>query len=164
MARETSEVITVYEPVIGLEVHVQLKTKSKIFCACSTEFGREPNENTCPVCLGLPGSLPVLNERALELAIRVGLALNCEVSPVIKFDRKNYFYPDLPKAYQISQYDKPVSSKGYLTIEFKQDGKVMKKKIGITRAHLEEDAGKLLNEGIRDGSWVDYNRAGLPLL
>jgi len=164
MARETSEVITVYEPVIGLEVHVQLKTKSKIFCACSTEFGREPNENTCPVCLGLPGSLPVLNERALELAIRVGLALNCEVSPVIKFDRKNYFYPDLPKAYQISQYDKPVSSKGYLTIEFKQDGKVMKKKIGITRAHLEEDAGKLLHEGIRDGSWVDYNRAGVPLL
>jgi aspartyl-tRNA(Asn)/glutamyl-tRNA(Gln) amidotransferase subunit B len=164
MAREASEVITAYEPVIGLEVHVQLKTKSKIFCACSTEFGREPNENTCPVCLGLPGSLPVLNERALELAIRVGLALNCQVSPVIKFDRKNYFYPDLPKAYQISQYDKPVSLKGYLLIEFKQNSEIIKKRIGITRAHLEEDAGKLLHEGIRDGSWVDYNRAGVPLL
>lgn len=164
MARETSEVVTIYEPVIGLEVHVQLKTKSKIFCACSTEFGREPNENTCPVCLGLPGSLPVLNERALELAIRVGLALNCTVSSVIKFDRKNYFYPDLPKAYQISQYDMPVSSNGFLMIEFKQGGEVVKKKIGVTRVHLEEDAGKLLHEGIRDGSWVDYNRAGVPLL
>src|SRR3989338_3369335 len=165
MARETSEVITVYEPVIGLEVHVQLKTQSKIFCACSTEFGREPNENTCPVCLGLPGSLPVLNERALELGIKVGLALNCQVSPRIKFDRKNYFYPDLPKAYQISQYDMPVSSKGVLMIEMKDEkGEPHEKRVGITRAHLEEDAGKLLHEGIRDGSWVDYNRAGVPLL
>jgi aspartyl-tRNA(Asn)/glutamyl-tRNA(Gln) amidotransferase subunit B len=157
--------MTTYEPVIGLEVHVQLKTKSKIFCACSTEFGREPNENTCPVCLGLPGSLPVLNERALDLAIRVGLAINCTVSPLIKFDRKNYFYPDLPKAYQISQYDMPVSSQGFLMIELKGDGgEVSQKKIGVTRAHLEEDAGKLLHEGVRDGSWVDYNRAGIPLL
>ncbi len=106
-----------YEPVIGLEVHVQLKTQSKIFCGCSTEFGAEPNSNTCPVCLGLPGSLPVLNQRALELAIKVGLALECTVSNRIKFDRKNYFYPDLPKAYQISQYDMPVASKGHLVIE-----------------------------------------------
>lgn len=154
-----------YEPVIGLEVHVQLKTKSKIFCACSTEFGCEPNENTCPVCLGLPGSLPVLNERALELGIRVGLALGCQISGKIKFDRKNYFYPDLPKAYQISQYDMPVSSKGFLVIEMKDEkGKLLEKRVGITRAHLEEDAGKLLHEGVKDGSWIDYNRAGVPLL
>src|SRR3989338_1626070 len=113
---------TPYESVIGLEVHVQLKTKSKIFCACSTAFGCEANENTCPVCLGLPGSLPVLNEKVLELAIKVGLALNCRISERIKFDRKNYFYPDLPKAYQISQYDMPVASKGFLVVEIKGDG------------------------------------------
>ena len=156
-----------YESVIGLEVHVQLKTVSKIFCACSTEFGREPNQNTCPVCLGLPGSLPVLNERVLELAIKVGLALQCRISSRIKFDRKNYFYPDLPKAYQISQYDMPVSSKGYLMIEVAAahpSSLLSQKKIGITRAHLEEDAGKLLHEGVRDGSWVDYNHSGVPLL
>ncbi|MBI4368032.1 MAG: Asp-tRNA(Asn)/Glu-tRNA(Gln) amidotransferase subunit GatB [Candidatus Omnitrophica bacterium] len=156
---------TQYESVIGLEVHVQLKTKSKIFCACSAAFGCEANENTCPVCLGLPGSLPVLNEKVLELAIKVGLALNCRISERIKFDRKNYFYPDLPKAYQISQYDMPVASKGFLVVEIKGDGGVLtEKRIGITRAHLEEDAGKLLHEGIKDGSWVDYNRAGVPLL
>lgn len=149
-----------YEPVIGLEVHVQLKTLTKIFCACPTEFGAEPNSQTCPVCLGLPGSLPVLNEKALEHAIRVGVALNCHVSERLKFDRKNYFYPDLPKAYQISQYDMPVSYKGWLMIETKQGSK----KIGITRAHLEEDAGKLIHEGIKDGSVVDYNRCGTPLL
>jgi aspartyl-tRNA(Asn)/glutamyl-tRNA(Gln) amidotransferase subunit B len=154
-----------FEPVIGLEVHVQLKTESKIFCSCSTQFGCEPNENTCPVCLGLPGSLPVLNEKALTLAIKVGLALNCGITERIKFDRKNYFYPDLPKAYQISQYDMPVASKGFLMIETKgAKGELIEKRIGITRAHLEEDAGKLLHEGIRDGSWVDYNRAGVPLL
>ncbi len=154
-----------YEPVIGLEVHVQLGTKSKLFCACSTEFGLEPNLNTCPVCLGWPGSLPVLNERALQLAIKVGTALHCEISERLKFDRKNYFYPDLPKAYQISQYDQPVNKGGFLEIEFKnQKGEVVYKKIGITRAHLEEDAGKLLHEGIKDGSLVDYNRAGVPLL
>ncbi|OGW79111.1 MAG: aspartyl/glutamyl-tRNA amidotransferase subunit B [Omnitrophica bacterium RIFCSPLOWO2_12_FULL_44_17] len=173
-----------YEPVIGLEVHVQLKTESKIFCACRTAFGAEPNQNTCPVCFGLPGSLPVLNERVLELAIKVGLALDCEISPKIKFDRKNYFYPDLPKAYQISQYDMPVSKSGYLIIrttaphpnplprqieggQAQGEGRVrvlQERKIGITRAHLEEDAGKLLHEGITDGSWVDYNRAGVPLL
>ena len=154
-----------YEPVIGLEVHVQLKTESKIFCSCPTQFGAEPNQNTCPVCLGLPGSLPVLNERVLELGIKVGLALGCQISSKIKFDRKNYFYPDLPKAYQISQYDMPVASKGSLAVEVKQDNnEFIQKKIGITRAHLEEDAGKLLHEGVRDGSWVDYNRAGVPLL
>ncbi len=155
----------VYEPVIGLEVHVQLKTQSKIFCGCSTEFGAEPNSNTCPVCLGLPGSLPVLNQKVLELGMKVGLALECTISNLIKFDRKNYFYPDLPKAYQISQFDMPVSFKGHLAIELKaDDGSLNEKKIGITRAHLEEDAGKLLHEGVRDGSWVDYNRGGVPLL
>jgi len=148
--------MSAYEPVIGLEVHVQLKTATKIFCSCSTQFGAQPNQNTCPVCLGFPGSLPVLNEKVLERAVMAGLALNAQISPRIKFDRKNYFYPDLPKAYQISQYDMPVCSKGYLEME--------SKKIGITRAHLEEDAGKLVHEGVRDGSWVDYNRAGTPLL
>ncbi|MDD5226254.1 MAG: Asp-tRNA(Asn)/Glu-tRNA(Gln) amidotransferase subunit GatB [Candidatus Omnitrophica bacterium] len=154
-----------YEPVIGLEVHVQLKTKSKLFCSCSTEFGAEGNSHTCPVCLGWPGSLPVLNEAALKLGIRVGLALNCKVAERLKFDRKNYFYPDLPKAYQISQFDMPVNGKGELVIETKTaDGKMIERKIGITRAHLEEDAGKLLHEGITDGSLVDYNRGGIPLL
>ena len=169
-----------YEPVIGLEVHVQLGTKSKLFCSCPADFGSEPNKNTCPVCLGWPGSLPVLNEQALRLAIKVGLALNCTVASRLKFDRKNYFYPDLPKAYQISQYDMPVNGKGSLEIEFgdgpggdaphqkKQEGSHPRgpspKRVGITRAHLEEDAGKLLHEGIADGSLVDYNRAGVPLL
>jgi len=165
-----------YEPVIGLEVHVQLKTKSKLFCPCSTEFGAGGNEHTCPVCLGWPGSLPVLNEAALKLAIRVGLALNCKVAERLKFDRKNYFYPDLPKAYQISQYDMPVNGKGWLDIETKTltptlspgertgEGNLKVKRVGITRAHLEEDAGKLLHEGIADGSLVDYNRGGIPLL
>jgi len=155
----------VYEPVIGLEVHVQLATKSKLFCSSSTEFGSEPNRNTSPVCLGLPGSLPVLNEEALRLAVKVGLALNCKISERLKFDRKHYFYPDLPKAYQISQYDMPVNKGGWLDIEMMQTGgQVEVRRIGITRAHLEEDAGKLLHEGIRDGSLVDYNRAGIPLL
>jgi aspartyl-tRNA(Asn)/glutamyl-tRNA(Gln) amidotransferase subunit B len=154
-----------YEPVIGLEVHVQLGTKSKLFCACPTDFGSEPNRNTCPVCLGLPGSLPVLNQKALEFGIRIGLALDCKITERLKFDRKNYFYPDLPKAYQISQYDMPVNSGGFLDVEFKdKSGQVVHKRIGITRAHLEEDAGKLLHEGIKDGSLVDYNRAGVPLL
>jgi aspartyl-tRNA(Asn)/glutamyl-tRNA(Gln) amidotransferase subunit B len=154
-----------YEPVIGLEVHVQLKTKSKLFCSCSTEFGAEGNSHTCPVCLGWPGSLPVVNETALKLGIRVGLALNCKIAERLKFDRKNYFYPDLPKAYQISQFDMPVNGKGELSIETKtEDGKMIERTIGITRAHLEEDAGKLLHEGIADGSLVDYNRGGIPLL
>ena len=156
-----------YEPVIGLEVHVQLKTKSKLFCSCSTEFGAEGNKHTCPVCLGWPGSLPVVNEKALKLAIKAGLALNCKVAERLKFDRKHYFYPDLPKAYQISQYDMPVNGRGWLDIETKTTDDRLQttaKKIGITRAHLEEDAGKLLHENIADGSLVDYNRGGIPLL
>ncbi len=154
-----------YEPVIGLEVHVQLGTNSKLFCACATTFGSEPNANTCPVCLGMPGSLPVLNQQALELGMKAGLALDCEINARLKFDRKNYFYPDLPKAYQISQFDMPINKGGHLLIETKgADGKWIEKKIGITRAHLEEDAGKLLHEGIVDGTLVDYNRGGIPLL
>ena len=164
MTHGSSLTINKYEPVIGLEVHVQLGTKSKLFCGCPTEFGSEPNKNTCPVCLGWPGSLPVLNEQALKLAIRVGLALQCEISGRLKFDRKNYFYPDLPKAYQISQYDQPVNGRGILNFEMKHGKEIIRKKVGITRAHLEEDAGKLLHEGIKDGSLVDYNRAGVPLL
>ncbi|MSR78166.1 MAG: Asp-tRNA(Asn)/Glu-tRNA(Gln) amidotransferase subunit GatB [Candidatus Omnitrophica bacterium] len=169
---------TKYEPVIGLEVHCQLLTKTKLFCGCETKFGAEPNSHTCPVCLGWPGSLPVLNEEALRLGIKIGLALNCEISGRLKFDRKNYFYPDLPKAYQISQYDMPVNGKGWIEIEQRAESREqrenqnpmpsalcsMAKRVGITRAHLEEDAGKLLHEGIKDGSLVDYNRAGTPLL
>jgi len=147
-----------YETVIGLEVHLHLKTKTKAFCGCSTEFGQEPNSQACPVCLGFPGSLPVLNKVALDYAIKVALALDCKVQEYTKFDRKNYFYPDLPKNYQISQYDLPVSLNGFLDIE--AEGKT--KRIGITRVHLEEDAGKLIHqEGV---SLVDFNRAGIPLL
>ena len=149
-----------YEPVIGLEVHVQLKTKSKIFCSCPASFGDEANSNTCPVCLGLPGSLPVLNKKALEFGVKTGLALECEIAERLKFDRKNYFYPDLPKAYQISQYDMPVAANGCIRIVVNDTEKT----IGITRAHLEEDAGKLLHEGVVNGSLVDYNRTGTPLL
>ncbi len=152
--------MTNYEPVIGLEVHVQLKTRSKLFCSCPNEFGAEPNKNTCPVCLGLPGSLPVLNREALRLGVKVGLALNCQIAERIKFDRKNYFYPDLPKAYQISQYDMPVNGAGFLDVETP----VGIRKIGITRAHLEEDAGKSLHEGVKDGTLIDYNRTCVPLL
>ncbi|MDD2654337.1 MAG: Asp-tRNA(Asn)/Glu-tRNA(Gln) amidotransferase subunit GatB [Candidatus Omnitrophica bacterium] len=144
-----------YETVIGLEVHVHLKTKTKAFCGCSTEYGKEPNSQTCPVCLGLPGSLPVLNKMALELTIKTALALNCTVNNYLKFDRKNYYYPDLPKNYQISQYDMPISSNGFIIL-------TSGKKIRIKRAHLEEDAGKLIHE--KDSSLVDYNRSGMPLL
>ncbi len=147
-----------YEPVIGLEVHVQLKTKTKIFCGCSTQFGQGPNTQVCPVCLGMPGSLPVLNKTVLEFAIKVGLALHCAVQEFTKFDRKHYYYPDLPKNFQISQYDLPVSKNGFIEIEM--DDTV--KRIGITRAHLEEDAGKLMHE--ENTSLVDYNRTGVPLL
>lgn len=147
-----------YEAVIGLEVHLHLKTKTKAFCGCSTEFGNQPNTQVCPVCLGFPGSLPVLNKLALDYAIKTGLALNCQIREYTKFDRKNYFYPDLPKNYQISQYDLPLSSRGYLDISI--EGKI--KRIGITRVHLEEDAGKLIHK--EDASLVDYNRAGIPLL
>ncbi|HMA60067.1 MAG TPA: Asp-tRNA(Asn)/Glu-tRNA(Gln) amidotransferase subunit GatB [Halanaerobiales bacterium] len=151
-----------YETVIGLEVHVQLDTDSKIFCSCSTEFGSEPNTNTCPVCLGLPGTLPVLNKKAVDYLVMTGLALNCEIATYSKFDRKNYFYPDLPKAYQISQYDLPIAKDGFIEVETEEGTH----KIGITRIHLEEDAGKLIHEGSIDrssGSLVDYNRTGVPL-
>ena len=153
-----------YEVVIGLEVHVELKTKTKIFCSCPNEFGSEPNTNVCPRCLGLPGTLPVLNEKVLEYAIKAGLALNCEIAEFSKFDRKNYFYPDLTKAYQISQFDLPICEHGYLDIDV--DGN--HKRIGITRIHMEEDAGKLVHEGdtisVSNSSLVDYNRAGVPLI
>jgi len=149
-----------YETVIGLEVHVELATATKIFCSCPTEFGKEPNTHVCPVCLGLPGSLPVLNKRVVEFAIKAGLALNCEIPRFAKFDRKNYFYPDLPKAYQISQYDLPLAVNGYL--EFELNGEI--KRVGITRVHMEEDAGKLLHGEFADYSLADYNRTGVPLI
>jgi aspartyl-tRNA(Asn)/glutamyl-tRNA(Gln) amidotransferase subunit B len=149
-----------YEIVIGLEVHVELNTETKIFCGCSTAFGAPPNTNVCPVCLGHPGVLPVLNRNALELAIKAALALNCQVARQSKFDRKNYFYPDLPKAYQISQYDQPVGEHGFVEIEV--DGN--KKRIGITRVHLEEDAGKLMHSAYGTHSLVDFNRVGVPLI
>ncbi len=147
-----------YETVIGLEVHVELKTKSKIFCSCSTAFGAEPNTQVCPVCLGLPGTLPTLNRRVAEFGVMSGLALNCNIAPLSFHDRKNYFYPDLPKSYQISQFDIPLCSGGYLDIDTDEG----KKRIGITRIHLEEDAGKLVH---KDGStFVDCNRCGVPLI
>lgn len=157
---------TDYELVIGLEVHVQLKTNSKLFCGCSTKFGSEPNTQVCPVCLGLPGVLPAANKKAIEYSLRTGLALNCTVQSYSKFDRKHYFYPDLPKNYQISQYDKPFSVNGWIDIKVNNE----KKRIGITRAHLEEDAGKLVHTGstgqIAEAkeSYVDLNRTGIPLL
>ncbi len=152
--------MSAYETVIGLEIHVELGTKSKIFCGCSTEFGRKANENTCPVCIGLPGVMPVLNERVVELAVKAGQVLNCKINKVNKTDRKNYFYPDLPKAYQISQFDMPVCSDGYLELgdEFQN------KKVGITRIHIEEDAGKLIHLEDEDVTLIDYNRAGVPLV
>jgi aspartyl-tRNA(Asn)/glutamyl-tRNA(Gln) amidotransferase subunit B len=150
-----------YETTIGLEVHVQLKTTTKAFCGCPTVFGAPANSQVCPVCLGLPGALPVFNTRAFELGTRAALALHCQISPRIKFDRKNYFYPDVPKNYQISQFDQPLSFDGWLDIE--REGQATQR-VGITRAHLEEDAGKLMHDVVPDGSLVDYNRAGMPLL
>jgi aspartyl-tRNA(Asn)/glutamyl-tRNA(Gln) amidotransferase subunit B len=152
-----------YEPVIGLEVHVQLLTETKIFCSCSARFGAPPNTNVCPVCLGMPGSLPVLNKKAVEFAVLAAMALNCRINETSIFARKNYFYPDLPKGYQISQYDKPVAEHGF--IEIKIGG--VKKKIGITRLHLEEDAGKSLHEGFPEAAEktaIDLNRTGTPLI
>jgi aspartyl-tRNA(Asn)/glutamyl-tRNA(Gln) amidotransferase subunit B len=156
------EVLAKYEPVIGLEVHVQLLTRTKIFCGCSTRFGDPPNTNVCPVCLGLPGTLPVLNKRAVEMAMRAALALNCAVHEHSRFARKNYFYPDLPKGYQISQYELPLATGGWLEVEVG----AAKKRIGITRLHLEEDAAKNLHEGFSQSAtkaYIDYNRCGTPL-
>ena len=151
-----------YETVIGLEVHVQIKTKTKIFCSCSTEFGSPPNENTCPICLGMPGVLPVLNKRFLESSMRACLATHCTIEPMNRFARKNYFYPDLPKGYQISQFELPLGTNGYININV--DG--TKKRIGLTRIHMEEDAGKLIhgeNSGRPGKSYIDFNRTGVPL-
>jgi aspartyl-tRNA(Asn)/glutamyl-tRNA(Gln) amidotransferase subunit B len=149
-----------YEAVIGLEVHAQMLTDTKIFCGCSTKFGSEPNTQTCPVCIGMPGVLPVLNKKALEFAIKTGLAINCRISPYSRFARKNYFYPDLPKGYQISQYELPICEHGF--IEILVDGDI--KKIGITRIHMEEDAGKNIHGGAANYSFIDLNRAGVPLM
>lgn len=149
-----------FEPVIGLEVHAQLKTKTKIFCSCSTAFGKSPNANTCPVCTGMPGVLPVLNKQAVTFAIKAGLATNCTINRESRFDRKNYFYPDLPKGYQISQFAKPIAEHGFLDIEADEK----KIRIGITRIHMEEDAGKLIHDPLRGKSMVDLNRTGVPLI
>src|SRR5512134_3489205 len=152
-----------YEAVIGLEVHAELLTNSKMFCGCSTKFGAPPNTQTCPICLGMPGVLPVINRRGVEFAIRTALALNCKIAPMSRFARKNYFYPDLPKNYQISQYELPLSEHGY--IEFSLDGG--RKRVGIRRVHLEEDTGKLVHAGVMEeaeSSLVDFNRCGVPLM
>ena len=156
--------MTRYITVIGLEVHAELKTKTKAFCSCSTEFGSTPNTHVCPVCLGMPGALPVLNKQVVDFAIKAGLALNCDIQKYNKFDRKNYFYPDLAKNYQISQFDKPICLGGHIDIVVEGEHK----RIGITRIHMEEDAGKLNHSGATistsDSSAVDYNRAGVPLI
>ena len=149
-----------YEVVIGLEIHSELKTKSKIFCGCKNEFGGEPNTKCCPICLGMPGVLPKLNKKALEYAIKAGIAMNCKISRFSKMDRKNFFYPDMPKAYQISQYDLPICYDGYVDIEVNGE----KKRIGIERIHLEEDAGKLMHDPFGQGSLIDHNRCGVPLI
>jgi aspartyl-tRNA(Asn)/glutamyl-tRNA(Gln) amidotransferase subunit B len=159
----TPDAIARYEAVVGLEVHVQLSTATKIFCGCPTGFGAPPNTNVCPVCLGLPGALPVLNRAAVELAIKGALALNCRIRPHSRFARKNYFYPDLPKGYQISQYDEPFSEAGFVDIAV--DG--VSKRIRVTRVHMEDDAGKSIHEGFKDSSrysYVDLNRSGTPLI
>ena len=148
-----------YDIVIGLEVHVELKTETKIFCSCPTTFGAAPNTQTCPVCLGLPGTLPVLNGKVVDYAVKAGLATNCTIARYSKQDRKNYFYPDLPKAYQISQYDLPLCEHGWLDIETAEGAK----RIGITRIHIEEDAGKLVHDDEK-GTMIDCNRCGVPLI
>ncbi|MEK7279076.1 MAG: Asp-tRNA(Asn)/Glu-tRNA(Gln) amidotransferase subunit GatB, partial [Nitrospirota bacterium] len=149
-----------YEVVIGVEVHAQLLTESMMFCGCGTRFGEKPNTQTCPVCLGLPGTLPVINKKAVEMAIKTSLATNCTISAYNRFARKNYFYPDLPKGYQVSQYELPLGENGFLDID--TDG--IQKKIRIRRVHMEEDAGKNLHEDIENASHVDLSRAGVPLL
>src|SRR5438270_3852791 len=158
------DVRTKYEAVIGLEVHVQLLTVTKAFCGCSTKFGAPPNTNVCPVCLGLPGALPVLNRKAVEYAVRAAMAINCTIRERSIFARKNYFYPDLPKGYQISQYDKPIAERGHIDVSLEHG---TTKRIGITRLHLEEDAGKSIHDGLPDSAhytYIDLNRSGVPLV
>ena len=178
LAALAPEILAKYEPVIGLEVHVQLLTRTKIFCGCANKFGSDPNTNICPVCIGLPGSLPVLNAKAVEFATLASLALHCEVRPRSIFARKNYFYPDLPKGYQISQYDKPLAEHGWVEVPTAGGGtktgapgdrssSLGWKKIGITRVHMEEDAGKSLHDGFPDSNtrtYLDLNRCGTPLV
>ena len=171
MAISYDEVVAKYDPVLGLEVHVELNTESKMFCSCSTVFGGEPNTQTCPVCLALPGALPVVNARAIESTIKIGLALNCQIAPYSRFARKNYFYPDMPKNFQISQYDEPICFDGYVDVEIDTDDGLKEFRIEVERVHMEEDTGKSLHVGGATGrihgadySLLDYNRAGIPLV
>ena len=171
MALTYDEVVAKYDPVLGLEVHVELNTESKMFCSCATTFGAEPNTQTCPVCLALPGALPVVNEKAIESTIKIGLALNCKIAPYSRFARKNYFYPDMPKNFQISQYDEPICYDGYVDVEIDTDEGPQQFRIEIERVHMEEDTGKSLHVGGATGrihgadySLLDYNRAGIPLV
>jgi aspartyl-tRNA(Asn)/glutamyl-tRNA(Gln) amidotransferase subunit B len=171
MSLTYDEVMAKYEPVLGLEVHVELNTNSKMFCGCSTTFGAEPNTQTCPVCLALPGALPVVNEKAIESTIKIGLALNCAIAPFSRFARKNYFYPDMPKNFQISQYDEPICVNGYVDVEIETDEGPKQFRIEVERVHMEEDTGKSLHVGGATGrihgadySLLDYNRAGIPLV
>ena len=171
MSLTYDDVVAKYEPVLGLEVHVELNTNSKMFCGCSTIFGAEPNTQTCPVCLALPGALPTVNEKAIESTIKIGLALNCSIAPFSRFARKNYFYPDMPKNFQISQYDEPICVNGYVDVEIETDEGPKVFRIEVERVHMEEDTGKSLHVGGATGrihgaeySLLDYNRAGIPLV